>query len=202
MEVISFEKFALTEEDIQGGVLGSEMASGPRSDGLHLSSVIRYMSVRAKKYKNKPEPTSWYREVGFVWEMMLESVFKHRMKHHRRDRVHQLSFERDGIHMTPDGIVFEPGVEYIEEYKATWRSMKYLGGPPDYTEFASEFHDWHVQTMGYCRAAKVNRCDFYILFINGDYQPMVPDACHIQMHYTDIEMEENWEMVLRNSKEL
>lgn len=216
MEVVSFEKFALSEEDIQGGVLGSEMASMPRSEGLHWSSVVRYMS--SKKYKKGTEPSSWYRETGFIWEMMLEYVFKQRMKHHRRHAINQLSFEVDDIYMTPDGLVFDgpqPGPEamllappsgvntedYIEEYKATWRSMKNIGVAPGYTEFFVEFEDWHRQVMGYCRAAQVTRADFYVLFINGDYKPMIPDACYISVRYTPTELEENWEMGLNNSQE-
>ena len=207
MEVVSFEKFFLTEEDIQGGVLGSDMASSPRPDGLHLSSIIRYMT-RPKAKPGDKEPTGWYRETGFIWEMMLEKVFKRRMQHHRRTRINQLAFERDGIHMTPDGLVYDGpshrGFEtedYIEEYKATWRSMRHIGVAPGYTEFGVEFWPWHIQTMGYCRAAGVTRADFYILFMNGDYKPMIPDACYISMRYSEQELEENWEMVLNNSRD-
>lgn len=234
MEVVSFEKFALTEEDIQGGVLGSDMASLPRPDGLHWSNIVRRMSL--KKYKKNSTPSWCYREVGFVWEMMLEAVFKQRMKHHRRQRINQLSFEVDDVHMTPDGLVFDgppsgpgamglidlyptrqvdgsivyadvrneggiwvptgslvPAEDYIEEYKATWRSMRNVGVAPNYTLFFDEFWDWHVQVMGYCRAAHVTRADFYILFINGDYKPMIPDALYISVRYSQQEMDEIWE---------
>lgn len=213
MEILRFEKFELSEDDVRGGILGSSMATGSRHPGVHQSSIIRYINPPASR-NTTTELTSWYREVGFAWEMALETVFKVRMQHHHRDRVHQVTFEVDGIHQSPDGLVFDgppPGLvpsapgpveDFLEEYKCTWRSKRNVGVAPNYTEFYDNFWSWHIQTMGYCRSAKVTRCDFYVLFINGDYVPMIPDACYISVRYSPQEIEENWEMVLKNRDEM
>lgn len=200
--IYTVSDFEIPLETIQGGVGDDLLNPPPRSDGWHLSEIIRDLMNRTV-FKNKRQDFAKLRpedqkqavlrwEVGFIWEVIVENVYRQRMQARRSAHgvVRQSEMTVEGVHMTPDGWRVEDDVE--EEYKATWKSSVKLDA------FEEEFFEWLVQNRAYCRALRTNRSEFFILFVNGDYRGSGPQSKKVEVEYTQRELDENWQMILNH----
>lgn len=160
-----------------------------RSKGLHLSDIIKQMAFEREPERfpktpdGKPDPMAMMRfEVGFTWEQVLE-----RALHDRTPNLHRPGeFTLDGIIMSPDAL--DPDGWVLEEWKATWSSTKH--------DLQDRFWYWFKQIMAYARALKTNVAILRVLYINGDYKPMLPQIKCFRLTFTDRELEENWQEIL------
>lgn len=187
---------------------GSKMGEG-RGTHLHLSHVLSEMSAAAgeKVWGDAIDPSgSVIIQEGFLWETALEYVaagmaidaafelaFKRYMVGLRSDIVTQIALEKDGIHMTPDGLDKANG--QLESYKFTRRS---LSRAKTQTEFETNFWKWIVQEKSYCYAAGVDTVRWIVLFQASDYGKGVgtfPVALQSAGQFTLEELVENWKVV-------
>lgn len=192
-----------------------------RSEGLHWSQVTGALAEmeRGRPYKEiKGEQEGVRMALGFILETFIEHAFKVWMSASRRRRVvtqTELSVPTPGgpIFMTLDGIDYDsdPDGPVVEEYKATWRSMRKLGstGWSDMQDLSdqdlatvrdgleAEFWEWLVRIKGYCRAVGTRKARLVVLFVNGDYSWRPghgPQIRQFDLEFTEQEIQENWVM--------
>jgi len=207
-------------------VTGLDAALDPMGHGrgseLHLGSIIRAMKVAAGgSVDDIPGEQPWLRaQVGFLWEQAVEYLlagatlddamelaFKRHMRALRGNLARQVRLERDGVHMTPDGI--EAGQTLIS-WKATWRGAGKAGwGNPDLdgglADFEDNFWPWFVAEKAYAAAAQragllpegEATCRFEVLWVRGNYRGAGgPIAAAAEVTWTPEEMDANWAAVL------
>ena len=164
----------------------------PRAGGLHLGTVIKSLQESSGL---------WYKgagfsdmqltaEIGLLWERVLSKVMGE--KYAMRPPQVQL----DGIWMSPDGIGPDPrGIVplVVEEYKATWQSTK--RSPLD------NFY-YMCQIKSYCRVLETNVAVMRIFYIMGDYRGSGPVYRVARIKFTEYELEQNWNMILRHKEEM
>jgi hypothetical protein len=182
-----------------------------RPTGLHLSDIIRDMRVAAGKPVEGPEgeQEGVRMQAGFIWETVVELMLagadlysawelaaKRYMAAVRCDVVKQVQLEKDGIHMTPDGVDFATGA--VESYKATWRSERKADSAD---EFEDHFGFWLNAEASYCLAAGVDTCRFFICWMNGRYsfrQGEGPSWKMYEVVWTEEELLDNWTAILKH----
>lgn len=178
----------------------------PRAPGIHVSGLIRHIENQLSKkgYRPDSELTAEeikrigpYREMGFIWERLVERILADRLINRRAHRDHivrQSPLEVDGIHMTPDALDI---LEWItEEYKATWRSMRRA------ERLLEEFWQWIMQMKGYCKGHETNVAHLYAFFVNGNYRASGPMIRHWQFTWTQQELDDNWGILLQAKEEV
>lgn len=146
--------------------------------------------------------------VGFAWEVAAEYMasgmgldeaidlaFKRTMVALNKTTMKQVRLEKDGIHMTPDGL--DPIKGELISYKATWRS---LGKAMTKEDFETNFWTWKMQEASYCLAAGVDTVTWVVLWVCGDYKgakgPKVMQATAV---FTPDELADNWRVVLKHA---
>jgi hypothetical protein len=181
-----------------------------RPVGLHLSELIRDMREAAGLVTKGPEGEQEFvrMQAGFLWETVVDLVLagtpmyeawelatKRYMASVMPESVRQVQLERDGIHMTPDGVDFATGA--ILSFKATWKSEKKADTQES---FEQEFWTWLVAEKGYALAAGVDTVRFYIFWVNGRYTYKPGEGPCWKMYecvFTEPELQDNWTAVLK-----
>lgn len=164
-----------------------------RGAGIHLSHVIRDIEVRIykKKYDTgvfTPEDLATMADAGFAWEQ--REIL--RLKAEGRSFVLPGEIMKDGILMTPDGLLDVE--ETIPEFKRTYRSVRGL------ENWAVNFWGWETQVMGYCHAYGLKKALFIVDFVCGDYsRPFKPIPLKIWLEFTAQELENRWATVRRHA---
>lgn len=210
MIVTPLQIFNIQPRDANFALLGRGQN---RPEGLHLSEIIRERKVAAgeKVTGVEGEQPELRMQIGFLWERALETAWKEYVQiadleglpFRRGRRLSQLRLVEDGIHMTPDGDDLDE--HWLEESKFTWRSMRKW--EPDPAEY---FDSWLGQTKGYVRARNIQRklldmpplhgVRFFIFWAGGDYSfkpGRGPQPTATEVRFTDEELEEHWQTVLR-----
>ena len=180
-----------------------------REEGLHLSDIIRQMKIaEGEKVTGIAGEQEGLRAwEGFVWETALEFMaagaimeeamdlsFKRHMVVMRSGVATQIRLEKDGILMTPDGLVERLGE--IESYKHTRKSFR---GACTQSEFEANFWAWNVQEKSYAYAIGVDTARWIVLWSAGDYSRGAgsgPMCLQATMTWTVEELVQNWERVL------
>lgn len=184
-----------------------------RSAGLHLSAVIRAMMVAAGESVGPVEgdQEGVRLQEGFLWERALEYMvaglpfdeamevaFKRYLVSLFRPVVKQVVLEKDGIHMTPDGLDWKIG--RLESYKVTRKSLRRALAKED---FEANFWNWMVQEKAYAWAAGVDSCRWVVLWAAGDYSKgpgSGPRVLECVCTWTVDELKANWDAVLRHAE--
>lgn len=182
-------------------------SSAGRSDGLHVSEIIRDLENRITKpgQRNKRENMTEeerarldrFALLGFTWETVLSEHMEQRMSPLVEDPatlLPQTEIEKDGIFMTPDS--FDAATATLHEYKCTWKSAA------RFDNLEVEFWAWLVQIKAYCWAWHINRCRLVVFFVMGDYRSNFPIIKHVLLEFTEEELEENWEMLKRHAEKM
>lgn len=155
-----------------------------RAPGLHLSEVIQ--ALRQKQglpSGGVPGEPEWLAaQDGFLFEHAMEyhragvSIgeamelsFKRYMLACRADVVKQLTTQRAGILMSPDG--YDPTTYTLESYKRTKKSMRKAA---DGASFQEHFWPWIMQEGCYQLALqdegyRVDRILWIVYWVNGNY---------------------------------
>jgi hypothetical protein len=162
-----------------------------RSVGLHVSEVIRYillMSGLTKSNTFTEADLDMFASVGRLWEQLLsQSLFKP-PRYQRPGEI-----EKDGIIGSPDTVDIDEA--RILEFKATWKSC-------DRDISGSDFWNWFIQIKAYCHMIGVNEAKLVAFFVNGNYRPTVPVMKIWDIEFSSGELRENWNLILRNAKEM
>lgn len=161
------------------------IAQTTRQPGLHVSEIIRSISDDLfSKGKGWPErELNLAAEVGFTWERMAELALRDRLGWRPEE------MQLDGVWMSPDYIYLDD-VIHLRELKATWKSIK--------NSAPSDVIKWMMQTKAYCKNVGTHFCNFYVLNINGDYRPPMPQFNAYAIEFTQRELDENWQMLLNH----
>lgn len=183
----------------------------PRSEGVHLSRIIRNIAVEngvlkkewvedlslveaggdaAETWWNNLDDASRLRmSIGLAWEEWYVTQLGNVVFHPGEMQV-------DGIYMTHDGESLDtimtpkgPNLHLcLHEVKATYKSTKTVGNLE--TQWL-----WLAQTKGYCKGLNTNIAYLHTLFLCGDYKyPITPQLKVWQIIYTDAEIEDNWDL--------
>jgi len=203
-------------------VTGLDAALQPMGTGrgaeLHLGTIIKEMKRAAgDNVESIPGEQEWLRaQCGFLWEQAVEYViggltideaielaFKRHMRA-LRQMARQVKLERDGVHMTPDGI----DGRYLLSWKATWRGA---GKAAELESFEDNFWAWHTAEKAYCAAAQIAgllppgdaTCRFEVLWVRGDYRGAGgPKALACEVTWTPEELEANWSAILAHRERM
>lgn len=197
-------------------VTGLDAALDPMGTGrgseLHLGTIIREMKRAAgENVESIPGEQEWLRaQTGFLWEaaveyviagMSIDEAIELAFKRHMwalRTMARQVKLERDGVHMTPDGI---DGPRLLS-WKATWRGA---GKAATLEDFEDNFWSWHTAEKAYAAAAQVAgllppgeaTCRFEVLWVRGDYKGAGgPKALGCEITWSPEELADNWAAIL------
>lgn len=182
--------------------------SPPRSEGIHLSRVIKNIAVRYKFVT-----ADWLEEVDLVevqghgaqWWTTLSVDAQLRMSlglaweqyylpliggvDHQPGELHL-----EGVYMTPDGeslnTVYSDEMEHaVHECKLTYKSVNTVRDLED--EWL-----WKAQIKGYCKGLNCRLAYLHVLFVCGDYgRPIRPMLKVWRIEFTQEELDESWELI-------
>jgi hypothetical protein len=180
----------------------AELTPDYRSEGHHVSGLIHGIVGQNPTLVGKPntgyfDPNDWTQQLrepanrfsmGLLWEELIVKI--------EAKKGLLPGWELpilDGITGTPDGIHLEE--EYIMESKLTWKSIR-SGWPADNWRYTT-------QVMAYLYIIGWKTARFWMIFVNGGYsRPPVKDGPLItctDITYTDLELAENWQMLVNES---
>lgn len=199
--------FELDLNELKSGIETDVLLLEPRSPGLHQSDLIRDLeNTVLKPGLRKPDidisddemaTLNRYREAGFMWEIILESVFKRRRIDNLNPKkfLRQVEIQHDGVFKTIDALQLEDRKKGIPkrvlEFKLTFRSA----GRAQLDRIESEFWSWFVQLKGNCLAWDTRIASLFVFFVNGNYKPTVPQTRRFDIAFTDEELLQNWSML-------
>lgn len=162
-----------------------------RSPGLHLSTVLADINRRLEPGRfGGPLPPGRI-GLGLAFELLLGPAVR-KVMNAQGERPGE--FRSNGIIMTPDWMA-----DCLEEWKWTWMTMRTDKESPLYED---RFQHWHRQGKSYCHALGTRLMRFRVGFVNGDYAPPNPDLRTFEVHYTDREIRDNWDMVVQHAKDM
>lgn len=164
-------------------------AAVPRTPGIHVSDLIRRVAVRTFGLTDSApddavESARRFMEFekGLLWEDALSLAFGSRLA----SRPGEL--ELDGIMGTPDGVAVLAGILTVEEYKATTYSS---------SKTPADFWTWMAQCKAYCFMVGAPVAILRILHLRGDYRAAPWPAYRVwRIEYSDLELLDNWDMLL------
>lgn len=196
-------------ELIESGLLYPQ-SKYPRSEGLHLSTILKRMAQengvlkkeRAEEFglievagdewwATLPTDVQLKIAMGLAWEEWYIPQLEEVLDHPGEKCV-------QGIYMTPDAESLDTIVTFgeellvlcLHEVKLTYKSMGTVGN-------LSTQWLWLAQTKAYCKAMGTNVAYLHILFVCGDYSwPQRPQLQVWRITYTDLELDVNWEMIV------
>lgn len=178
-----------------------------RSEGLHLSKIIRAIAVESKIldaayaedlslvevsgrqeewWANLPESTRLKMSMGLAWEdwyvPQLQTV-----------AYHPGEMEVEGVYMTHDGesldVVWSQGDHCLHEVKLTYKSTKTVG------DLETQWM-WVSQCKGYCKGLNTLVAYLHVLFVCGNYKfPINPQLKVWRIEFTQEEIDDNWELM-------
>jgi hypothetical protein len=180
----------------------------PRSEGVHLSGIIRSIAAETGFLKAGwvedlsihdrrliTDPVAILRMmIGLAWEQFyIQRVLVHEGVVDHPDEMHN-----DDIFMSPDAeqmvsMVLRSGKrgirKKIHEIKATYKSTNTVGDV--YGEWM-----WLTQLKGYCHSARTLLGELHVLFLCGDYSmPIKPIAKRWAIEFTQEELDRNWQLM-------
>lgn len=197
--------FTIDQDTIQGGWGDEILSPQPRSPGVHVSHIIRYMESRAKLKGYKPYDLLTpeerrimgnYREMGFMWEWMVEQIMRSRMLARRTNKnlVKQQELCLDNIYGTIDG--FDLDDWCLEEFKATYQTAKKANNLEVF------FLSWMWQIKAYLKMLDALFARLFVWFVVGNYKGSGPQARMFELTFTQFEVDENWAMLLTNRDDM
>jgi hypothetical protein len=140
-------------------------------------------------------------EIGLLWERALSKIMREKYA------VRPPQIRLDGIWMSPDGLSHvedlgslsigpDPQGEVpvvVEEYKTTWQSTK---------RSPSDNFKYMMQVKAYCKAIGTNVAVMRIFYVMGDYKGSGPICRVARIKFTDEELDQNWDMLLKEKERM
>jgi hypothetical protein len=176
-----------------------------RSPGLHLSQLIQEIALYTGDLDPEWEGADLHPEtinIGIAFEEAL-AKFIHREIVYHPDEMHV-----DGVAMSMDGLTIigdetslfhvdtlNEGDTVLHEFKTTRKSSR-KGDNLDLLPM------WMWQIKGYLYGCSSLTCFLHVLWLNGDYTWDKSDAGKptytiYRLDFTEIELMENWEMLMQ-----
>jgi hypothetical protein len=174
----------------------------PRSEGLHVSNIIRSLAVEVgfldKKWvedlslvdaREITDPNVILRmRIGLAWEEHLIPTLEGVTDHPGEILL-------QGVYMSPDGesvdrvLLGSRGFELVvHEVKSTYKSAKH--------NLKTQWL-WLTQLKAYCKGLGTRFARIYILYICGDYKyPIAPIYQVYEIEFTQEEIDTNWTMLI------
>lgn len=178
--------------------IGESATSKTRSAGLHVSEIYGRLMARLepKKYGKPIDAEARLRmEVGILFENMLEQGLREKYATTRVGEV----VSPEGIILSPDGV--NPTLCRGEEYKATFKSCRDGLVDDDGAPYL-KFLAWFIQMKAYAKWLYLSDWILRVFFIAGDYnRPLLPQFRTYYISFSDEEIDDNWEMLLRIARE-
>lgn len=199
-KLITETEIKLEWTDIDAIAPKERVYTGPRSSGVHLSGVIKYVLQTAGLLDpdDLTDIMPLRMAVGMAWEAFVVGLWP--------NLVWQPGeVSRDGIVGSPDGITparEADDVSCLEEFKATWKSRLEKSEtkgvrPPD--RKITEQRMWMLQLCGYCHMMGLTRARLHVLYVNGDYRQSGPQYFTYLIEFSQTELERVWNnMILPN----
>lgn len=187
----------------------------PRSEGVHLSGIIRCIATEMGILKPEwaeelslsdareiTDPVAILRiSIGLAWESWFIPQLPNVVDHPGEMVI-------DNVYMTPDGESVDVIVTFgkslttlvVHEVKATYKSINTVA--PRLVHPESEIDDletqwmWITQCKGYCKGLGTRFARLYVLFLCGDYvRPITPQLLSWRIEFTQEEIDKNWELI-------
>jgi hypothetical protein len=184
----------------------------PRSDGLHVSAIIR--CIATEQGILKPE---WAEElslvdvreikdpiailrilIGLAWEEKYIPMIPGVLDHPGEMKLEDIFMTHDGESI---GYVLSQVTSnrlmavLCHEVKATYKSTKTVG------DLDTQWM-WLAQIKAYCKALGTRFAVLHVLFLCGDYsRPIKPDLWIWNIEFTQEEIDMNWD-ILRDYRDL
>lgn len=177
----------------------------PRSEGLHVSSIIRciamensILNVETREdlslvdYREITDPVAILRmNIGLAWEShYLPNILSPSI-----DVIdHPGEMYVDGIYMTHDGesvsmVAKDQMSLVVHETKATYKSTRRL------QDMDTQWM-WMSQIKAYCRGLGTRFAELHVLFLAGDYSyPISPLLKRWRIEFTQDEIDSNWSLL-------
>lgn len=177
----------LTELTVNAGDLShiSEEQLQPRSVGLHVSSIVNYISTTLGRRDNdfSRDDLDAFAVVGRMFERILAETIFLPPRYIRPGEI-----DIDGIIGSPDAIDCDDGA--VVEIKATWKSSK---------RPIESLREYFWQIQAYCYMLQVQRAKLYVFYVCGDWSPPKPiwPPKAWQLDFSWSELEGNWCMLKR-----
>lgn len=182
--------------------------NGTRSEGLHLSDIIKALMRRLqpKRFSSAPFVMTPRMEMGILFESALEWALVRKYATVRPGEI----VSPEGVAMSPDGI--NPLLIAGEEYKCT--SMSSRGGIVDENgQPLDKYIHWFMQMKGYAKWLEVNLFILRVFFVNGNYNrsgllkdgsvdlDAGPTLRNYHITFSDEEIDDNWSMLMNVARE-
>lgn len=155
-----------------------------RTPGLHISDIIADLVVcvpsLAKVLDMEAEARDAMFTLGLGWE----------------DAV--LAYVGWGsVQQTVEGIVLsadalDPIEARIHEAKCTWKSMRGFNVLDQWR--------WMTQVKGYCYGYGCDEASLWALHLNGMYAPPSPVVIEYRLSFSQMELAENWAMLIQHKR--
>jgi hypothetical protein len=177
----------LTERTIDITSLAiSPEQEAPRTEGCHVSSIIRYLksSLGDNKSTFTQDDLENFALVGRLFETVLAQGMFRPPRYIRPGEM-----ECEGIIGSPDAYDVEDGA--VLEFKATWVSSK--------RDILTIRHYWW-QLLAYAKMLETQKAVLVAFYVNGDYTNRVPQMKAWDAFFTQDEIEQNWQMLVRNKE--
>lgn len=130
-------------------------------------------------------------QIGRIWEHVLARELA-QAGLGGENVIRPGEIECDGIVGSPDGV--DPMDEAIVEYKATWKSSR---------KPVLEIAPWYKwQVLAYCYMVGWTKVRLYVLYVNGDYKPPMPQVRGWRYEFSEGEVRSNWQMILRQKEDM
>jgi hypothetical protein len=201
MEIVEVP-FEIDPEEIKSGLASDVMLLEPRSPGVHQSDLIRDLENTVilpgqrgpdiDRSEEEMATLNRYRELGMMWEVILESTFKRRRVDALDPRkfLRQMEIEHDGVFKTVDAVHIPDW--RILEYKLTFKSSDRAS----LDRIETDMWGWFAQLKGNCLGWETRTASLFAFFVNGNYRPPVPQTKRFDIVFTEQELAENWHMLL------
>ncbi len=179
--------------DLDQLVPKTRVYDGPRSNGVHLSGVIKVVMEAAGLLSadDRGDMMPFCMCIGMAIEAWIVQLYP--------DLIWQPGeAELDGIFGSPDGVTGD----CLEEIKATYMSRlqksetKGVTPPP---RNILEMKRWMLQLAGYCKMLGLLKARLHVCWLNGDYRGSGPQYFTYLISFTQEELDRVWtNMVLPN----
>lgn len=197
--------------DLVPAILNQPVSHG-RSEGVHLSGIIRSIAVATKiltpdqcddlslvdanqqEWWENLAPVDKLRiSIGLAWEAWYIPQIGNVVDHPGEMQL-------QGIYMTHDGesidSVWTGDTELtLHEVKATYKSIKTVEGKEPEEWLRSQWM-WLTQLKGYCKGLGIRVAFLHVLFLCGDYSyPIRPVLKVYKVTFEQDEIDETWELL-------
>lgn len=172
----------------------------PRSNGLHISAILKLLAEAAGELKTGPSPFDPITPEnyplllvnGVIWEECRAS----QLTYQHGDNFCWQPFElcRDGIYGTPDGIIYNDwcdGPDMSWECKFTTKKAQSI----------KEHWMYLRQSMCYAAMGLPRIVQYDVQYMLGDYsRPYQPFAVQSIVEFSESEIEAWWKIMLKTSQ--